>query len=81
MSIETGTRSLDVKRLMLKVTYALSSVVRAFDAGAEAYQRYKALVSEDLLPFVRADISQRDVDSATNWTAGAYHLSRSAMVK
>ncbi|KAI0337973.1 phosphoglycerate mutase-like protein [Trametopsis cervina] len=52
----------------------------SFDAGREAFTRYEALVDDHRLPFIRSDSSQRDVDSATNWTAGfaaasggAYH--------
>lgn len=43
---------------------------RSSEAGSEAFRRYKRLVSDDSLPFIRSDISQRDIDSATNWTAG-----------
>lgn len=43
---------------------------RSSEAGSEAFLRYKKLVSDDSLPFIRSDISQRDIDSANNWTAG-----------
>lgn len=48
----------------------LTSVYRSFDAGQEAFARYSKLVSKNNLPFIRADGSDRVVDSATNWTAG-----------
>ncbi|KAJ4477454.1 phytase [Lentinula aciculospora] len=38
--------------------------------GAEAYARYRELVSADNVPFVRASSSDRVVMSATNWTYG-----------
>lgn len=53
----------------------VSTLIRAgaeesYDAGAEIFARYNALVSDDAIPFVRASGSDRVVDSATNWTAG-----------
>ncbi|KAI0743273.1 hypothetical protein BC629DRAFT_1562187 [Irpex lacteus] len=42
----------------------------SFESGREAYWRYRSLVNTSLLPFIRSDASQRDVDSAFNWTAG-----------
>ncbi|KAI0684185.1 phytase [Cytidiella melzeri] len=42
----------------------------SFESGKEIFLRYSELVSSEMLPFVRADISQRDIDSALNWTAG-----------
>ncbi|KAI0089102.1 phytase [Irpex rosettiformis] len=48
----------------------------SFDSGVEAYWRYQHLVSDQILPFIRSDKSQRDVDSAWNWTAGFSTASR-----
>ncbi|KAF8555585.1 acid phosphatase [Imleria badia] len=45
-------------------------VKEAFDSGSEHYLRYKHLVKDDLLPFVRASDSERIVHSAVNWTQG-----------
>ncbi|KAF7297292.1 hypothetical protein MIND_00962400 [Mycena indigotica] len=39
-------------------------------SGATAFHRYKHLLSEDDLPFIRASGMSRVVDSALNWTAG-----------
>ena len=47
-----------------------SPAIRSFKSGVEAYQRYWPLINEQSLPFIRSDVSQRDVDSASNWTAG-----------
>ncbi|EKM60000.1 uncharacterized protein PHACADRAFT_87656 [Phanerochaete carnosa HHB-10118-sp] len=43
---------------------------QSFDAGQLAFSRYSKLVSQDNLPFIRADSSERVVVSAMNWTAG-----------
>ncbi|KAG9310358.1 histidine phosphatase superfamily [Chiua virens] len=43
---------------------------QSFDAGQEHYVRYASLVSEEMLPFVRASGDERVVESALNWTAG-----------
>ncbi|KAH7887296.1 histidine phosphatase superfamily [Phlebopus sp. FC_14] len=48
---------------------------QSFDAGQVHYARYSSLVSDDVLPFVRASGSDRVVDSATNWTAGFAYAS------
>jgi hypothetical protein len=45
---------------------------QSFEAGEQAFLRYGWLASAKNLPFVRASSSQRVVDSATNWTAGAF---------
>lgn len=47
-----------------------SILPRSFDAGQEHYVRYAALVSDQMLPFIRASDSDRVVDSAGNWSAG-----------
>ncbi|OSD04415.1 phytase [Trametes coccinea BRFM310] len=39
-------------------------------AGREVFQRYRSLISNEQLPFVRASSSDRVVASAKNWTAG-----------
>ncbi|KAF9077976.1 phytase [Rhodocollybia butyracea] len=39
-------------------------------AGAEAFYRYRHLLSRDNIPFVRASSSSRVVNSARNWTEG-----------
>jgi hypothetical protein len=44
-------------------------------AGKITYERYRHLVGNDSTPFVRASDSPRVIDSATNWTAGAYFIS------
>ncbi|KAG6886729.1 hypothetical protein C0995_005391 [Termitomyces sp. Mi166 len=58
-------------------TYPLSSdllvslgAAQSLVAGQEHFERYKSLVSDNQLPFVRASGSDRVVNSATNWTAG-----------
>ncbi|KAG5342942.1 hypothetical protein C0989_005891 [Termitomyces sp. Mn162] len=63
-------------------TYPLSSdllvpfgAAQSFSAGQEHFERYKSIVSEDQLPFVRASGSDRVIHSATNWTAGFSHAS------
>ncbi|GJE87420.1 phytase [Phanerochaete sordida] len=43
---------------------------QSFDAGQLAFTRYSKLISEDNVPFVRADSSERVRVSAVNWTAG-----------
>lgn len=50
--------------------FIILCVCRSSVAGAEAYFRYKNLISEDNIPFVRASSSERVVNSATNWTYG-----------
>ncbi|KAJ3974177.1 phytase [Lentinula raphanica] len=47
-----------------------SGAIQSRLAGAEAFHRYKHLVSEDLIPFVRASSASRVVMSAQNWTHG-----------
>ncbi|KAM0746334.1 phosphoglycerate mutase-like protein [Meredithblackwellia eburnea MCA 4105] len=43
----------------------------SYEAGQLAGQRYASLAADSsLIPFLRADSSQRVVDSASNWTAG-----------
>ncbi|THU97247.1 phytase [Dendrothele bispora CBS 962.96] len=44
--------------------------VQSSEAGSKAFERYEHLVSEDNLPFVRSDNSERVVLSAINWTQG-----------
>ncbi|KAF7327124.1 Phosphoglycerate mutase-like protein [Mycena kentingensis (nom. inval.)] len=44
--------------------------LQAHQSGELAYKRYRHLIAEGNLPFVRASSGQRVVDSATNWTAG-----------
>ncbi|KAF5357554.1 hypothetical protein D9757_012363 [Collybiopsis confluens] len=48
----------------------LFGAAQSLASGAEAYNRYGSLVSEDNIPFVRASSSDRVVKSATNWTYG-----------
>ncbi|KAH7927515.1 acid phosphatase [Leucogyrophana mollusca] len=43
---------------------------QSYDAGQLHYTRYASLLSETMMPFVRASDSERVVDSALNWTAG-----------
>ncbi|KAH7923634.1 acid phosphatase [Leucogyrophana mollusca] len=43
---------------------------QSFDAGQLHYTRYKHLIDEDNLPFLRASGADRVVMSALNWTAG-----------
>ncbi|KAJ7686909.1 histidine phosphatase superfamily [Mycena rosella] len=43
---------------------------QSFEAGEDAYSRYRNLLRPENLPFLRASSSARVVDSATNWTAG-----------
>ncbi|KAG9317914.1 histidine phosphatase superfamily [Chiua virens] len=42
----------------------------SFDSGSEHYLRYKDLVKDSQIPFVRASDSERVVLSAANWTQG-----------
>jgi hypothetical protein len=43
---------------------------RSFKAGQLTFERYRHLVNDSAIPFVRASGSDRVVQSATNWTAG-----------
>ncbi|KIJ45209.1 hypothetical protein M422DRAFT_779118 [Sphaerobolus stellatus SS14] len=44
--------------------------MQAFESGFEAFRRYSSLVSEEILPFVRASDGKRVVVSAENWING-----------
>ncbi|CAK5283246.1 unnamed protein product [Mycena citricolor] len=52
---------------------------QSFESGQLMFQRYKTLLTSGSEPFVRADSSQRVVDSATNWTAGFSAASHGAL--
>ncbi|KAJ7686903.1 phytase, partial [Mycena rosella] len=43
---------------------------QSFEAGEDAYSRYRNLLRPENLPFLRASSSARVINSATNWTAG-----------
>ena len=45
---------------------------RSFESGEAAYKRYGHLVSQQLLPFVRASGIDRIIKSAGNWTVGKF---------
>ncbi|KAH7923636.1 acid phosphatase [Leucogyrophana mollusca] len=48
---------------------------QSYDAGQLHYTRYASLVSENMMPFLRASDSERVVESALNWTAGFAYAS------
>ncbi|KAH7909640.1 histidine phosphatase superfamily [Hygrophoropsis aurantiaca] len=48
---------------------------QSYDAGQLHYTRYASLLSETMMPFVRASDSERVVESALNWTAGFAYAS------
>ncbi|KAF5376193.1 hypothetical protein D9757_009309 [Collybiopsis confluens] len=50
----------------------LFGAAQSLASGAETYHRYKSIVDEDNIPFVRATSSDRVVKSATNWTYGKF---------
>ncbi|KAK7691678.1 hypothetical protein QCA50_005077 [Cerrena zonata] len=43
---------------------------QSFEAGGAVFRRYAHLISEKILPFVRASGKNRVIHSATNWTVG-----------
>lgn len=63
-----------VKPILFCENAKLTCISRAKDSGMEAYYRYSFLVSQDNLPFVRASLSSRVVDTANNWTTGSFSL-------
>ncbi|KAF8549949.1 acid phosphatase [Imleria badia] len=53
---------------------------QSFDAGQEHFVRYAGLVTQDMLPFIRATGSGRVIDSAGNWSAGFAYASQQKYV-
>ncbi len=47
---------------------------RSWTSGAATYARYKALIDKKHIPFIRASLSERVVESALNWSAGQLRL-------
>lgn len=56
--------------LLLLMSHYPLIVARSLQAGEESYARYKHLISEKDVPFVRAASSKRVVKSARKWTQG-----------
>jgi len=47
---------------------------RSWTSGAVTYAHYKALVDDEHMPFIRASLSERVVETGLNWSAGQLTL-------
>lgn len=55
---------------ILPFTWFITHGIRSWTSGAVAYTRYKTLIDDKNMPFIRASLSERVVESALNWSEG-----------